>query len=172
MPGSKFPLPYIKAKYLSMGAQATGTVLNVPLHSLTEAVNTNVKVLTMDFLFLFKSVCTGAGKWGSSNGVLRETSPVRLGDAAPFGTPGYIHTWVYLADRLMTKLPEQEMQLLYSELDKLQMKKMICQVFQSNPQDHSLHYTLLLVNWQILKETKGILPNLPRIINNFWAKIK
>lgn len=40
-----------------------------------------------------------------------------------------IHIWVYLADCLRTKLPEQEMQLLHSELDKLQMKKTICQVF-------------------------------------------
>lgn len=64
------------------------------------------------------------------------------------------------------------MQLLYSELDKLQMKKKICHVSYSNPQDYSLHCTPLLVRWQILKETKGILPNLPHIINNVSAKIK
>lgn len=40
-----------------------------------------------------------------------------------------IHTWAYLADHLRIQLPEQEMQLSYSELDKLQMKKKICQVF-------------------------------------------
>lgn len=47
-----------------------------------------------------------------------------------------------LTNRTRTKLLEQELQLLHS--DKLQMKMMIHQVIWPDPQDHSLHYPLLL----------------------------
>lgn len=74
-----------------------------------------------------------------------ETKLMKSGDSTLWHTSiyAYLTSWVYLTDHIKTELLEQEIQLLHSESDKLQMKK-IHQVFQSNLQDHSLHCTLLL----------------------------